>query len=606
MVELARPSDRMLQKWTGKTVRPIVRWLYPFVLGCVLAVCWPACGLAGSPGGPSYEQRTQWFRQAKFGMFIHWGIYSVPAGEWKGSKNHAEWIMLTGNIPSAEYEKFAKQFNPVKFDARAWVQLAKEAGMRYIVITAKHHDGFCMYDSKLTDYDIVDATPFGRDPMKELAEACRQAGLKFCFYYSVVDWHHPEFPAHYSQRGFHGDPNPNADLNKYVAYMKGQVRELLTRYGPIGIMWFDGGGSFRGQSMAELIDAQGIIEMIRQLQPMCLVNNRLGLPADYGTPEQHIPGQASEHLFEVCMTLNRHWGYNKYDTDWKSPKVLIRNLADIASKGGNYLLNVGPTAEGLIPQGSVESLRGVGRWMAKYGESIYGTTASPFGKLPWGRCTVKPGKLYLHVFDWPAGGVLKLERLRNPVRRAYLLGDKTGRGLAVRRVGEDLVHIAVGKVGPDPIDSVVVLEIEGKPDVAPWTVKQQADGSLVLKAVEATVHGETARYESGGGKDNIGYWTSSNDFVSWLVDLAKPGRFAVEVEYACDRGAGGSRYVVRLGDAEVRGQVRQTGSWVKFVRERIGELKISEPGRYQLVVKPESMPSYAVMNLRAVRLRPLR
>ncbi|OHB67946.1 MAG: hypothetical protein A2Y76_01110 [Planctomycetes bacterium RBG_13_60_9] len=442
------------------------RWSVGF-LSCVLA--WSGLTLhtaaAQDQGGPGYDNRTEWFRQDKFGMFIHWGIYSVPAGEWTDRKDHAEWIMLTGNIPSAEYEKFAPQFNPVKFNAQEWVQLAQDAGMKYLVITSKHHDGFCMYDSKLTDYDIMQATPFGRDPMKELASACSLAGLKFCFYYSVVDWHHPQFPAKYSQRGFHGDPNPNADLDKYVAYMKDQVRELLSGYGPIGILWFDGGGSFRGQPMAELVHAQEIIDMIHQVQPRCLVNNRLGLPADYGTPEQRIPGQASKDLFEVCMTLNRHWGYNKNDQDWKSPETIIRNLADIAGKGGNYLLNVGPTAEGTIPEGSVRTLREVGKWMKVNGESIYGTTASPFAKTPWGRCTAKPGKLYLHVFDWPADGRLSVPGLRNKVARAYLLADSDHPCTATQSDAQ--VTIAMPQEAPDKIDTVVVLQIEGAPQVRP-------------------------------------------------------------------------------------------------------------------------------------------
>jgi alpha-L-fucosidase len=436
---------------------------------------WSGLGLhtaaAQDQSAPSNEKRTEWFRNDKFGLFIHWGIYSVPAGEWKDHKDHAEWIMLTGNIPSAEYEKFATGFNPVKFNATEWVQLAKDAGMKYLVITSKHHDGFSMYDSKLTDYDIMQATPFGRDPMKELAAACNQAGLKFCFYYSVVDWHYPDFPAKYAQRargsqeGFHGNPNPNADLNKYVEYMKGQVRELLSNYGPIGIMWFDGGGSFNKQPMAELIHAQEIIDMIHKLQPMCLVNNRLGLPADYGTPEQRIPGQASKDLFEVCMTLNRHWGYNKNDQDWKSPETILRNLADIAGKGGNYLLNVGPTAEGTIPEGSVRTLREVGKWMKGNGDSIYGTTASPFAKTPWGRCTAKSGKLYLHVFDWPSDGKLVVPGLRNKVTKAYLLsaGDKP----CTVAQGNEQVTVAVPQEMPDKINTVVVLEIPGDPQVSP-------------------------------------------------------------------------------------------------------------------------------------------
>jgi len=429
---------------------------------------WGGFGLhtaaAQDASSPSNEKRTEWFRNDKFGLFVHWGIYSVPAGEWKDRKDHAEWIMLTGNIPSAEYERFAPGFNPVKFDAKEWVQLAKDAGMKYLVITSKHHDGFCMYDSKLTEYDILQATPFGRDPMKELAAACNQAGLKFCFYYSVVDWHYSDFPAKYSQRGFHGNPNPNADLDKYVEYMKGQVRELLSNYGPIGIMWFDGGGSFNKQPMAELIHAQEIIDMIHKLQPMCIVNDRLGLPADYGTPEQRIPGQASKDLFEVCMTLNRHWGYNKNDQDWKSPETILCNLADIAGKGGNYLLNVGPTAEGTIPEGSVRTLREVGKWMKVNGESIYGTTASPFAKTPWGRCTAKSGKLYLHVFDWPTDGKLAVPGLRNKVTKAYLLAasDKP----CTVTPGNAQVTVAVPQEMPDKIDTVVVLEIQGDPQVS--------------------------------------------------------------------------------------------------------------------------------------------
>jgi alpha-L-fucosidase len=450
---------RVQQKGSGGRARRLL-WLN--VLVCS-ALAWSGFGVAPAEaqnqGGPGDDQRTEWFRQSKFGMFVHWGIYSVPAGEWKEGKNHAEWIMLTGSIPSTEYEKFAPQFNPVQFDARQWVQLAKDAGMKYLVITSKHHDGFCMYDSKLTDYDIMQATPFGRDPMKELAAACQQAGLKFCFYYSVVDWHHPEFPAQYSQRGFHGDPNPKADLNKYVEYMKGQVSELLSNYGPIGIMWFDGGGSFRGQPMAQLIHAQEIIELIHKLQPMCLVNNRLGLPADYGTPEQRIPGQAPKDLFEVCMTLNRHWGYNKYDQDWKSPETIIRNLADIAGKGGNYLLNVGPTALGTIPEGSVRTLRAVGQWMKVNGESIYGTTASPFARTPWGRCTAKAGKLYLHVFDWPSDGKLVVPGLKNMVTKAYLLAAADTRCSVTQGNGQ--VTVAVPREMPDPIDTVMVLEIQG-------------------------------------------------------------------------------------------------------------------------------------------------
>jgi len=406
--------------------------------------------------------RMAWFNQARFGMFIHWGIYSVPAGEYGTNKNYAEWIQLQANIPGSEYEKYAAQFDPTNFNAKDWVRVAKDAGMKYIVITAKHHDGFCMFDSKLTDYTIVKATPWHHDPMKDLAAECKKAGITFCFYYSDPDWHNTNFPAKYSQHGFHGNPNPNADLEKYVTYMKGQVRELLTGYGPIGIMWFDGGGSFKDEraDMPALLHSQEIIDEIHQLQPRCLVNNRLGLPADYGTPEQHIPGARPTNSFEVCMTLNGHWGYNKNDHHWKEPKVVIQNLADIASKGGNYLLNVGPTSQGIFPPEAVRILGEVGKWMDVNGESIYGTIASPLDNAPaWGRITQKGNRLYLHVFDWPANGKLTITGINATPRRTLLLATK--QRLDVHEMSAHQLEITVPSTAPDPIDSVIALDCSG-------------------------------------------------------------------------------------------------------------------------------------------------
>jgi len=421
--------------------------------------------LALTPGAPAAEtkpaDRMAWFNQARFGMFIHWGIYSVPAGEWNGQTNYAEWIQLQAKIPNAQYEKFAGQFNPTEFNAKDWVRVAKAAGMKYIVITAKHHDGFCMFDTKLTDYNIVKATPFKRDPMKDLAAACKDAGITFCFYYSDPDWHYPDFPAKYSQRGFHGKPNPDADLEKYVAYVKGQIRELLTGYGPIGILWFDGGGSFKAEGekgRARLLHAQEIIDEIHELQPQCLVNNRLGLPADYGTPEQKIPGGKRPAPFEVCMTLNKHWGYNKSDNNWKDPKVIIQNLADIASKGGNYLLNVGPTSEGIMPAEAVSILNEIGLWMKVNGESIYGTTASPLDQTPaWGRVTQKGSRVYLHVFNWPKNGKLAVSGLDSKVKRAWLLADAKHKPLDLTQTPTE-IHVTLPAGAPDLMDSVVVLE----------------------------------------------------------------------------------------------------------------------------------------------------
>ena len=433
-----------------------------------------ALAASNARGADESADRMAWFRQAKFGMFIHWGIYSVPAGEWEGKTNYAEWFQLQTKMPSAQYAKFAQQFNPTKFDAKQWAKIAHDAGMKYVVITAKHHDGFCMYDSKLTDYDIVDATPFKKDPMKELADAVRAEGMTFCFYYSVPDWHNRDYPPKYSQRatttqpGFHGDPNPDADMDKYVEYMKGQVRELLTNYGPIGILWFDGGGAFgkNNDLRTKATHAQEIIDMIHQIQPNCLVNNRLGPPGDYGTPEQKIPdakSAATQPAWETCMTLNKHWGYNSHDHDWKQPKVVIQNLADIASKGGNYLLNVGPTSEGVIPEEAVGILKDVGKWMETNGQSIYGTKASPVEAVPsWGRITSKgDGKtFYLHVFNWPSDKKLTIPELPGGLpKKAHLLaGDK--KIDVVEASGGDANYLDVPEEAPDAIDSVIAVEFE--------------------------------------------------------------------------------------------------------------------------------------------------
>jgi alpha-L-fucosidase len=334
-----------------------------------------------------------WWRDARFGMFIHWGIYSVPA--------RGEWYMNNGKVPVNEYERYAGQFNPTKFDALSWVKLAKTAGMKYIVITSKHHDGFCMWDSKVSDYDIIDRTPFKRDVLKELSAACAREGIRLCFYHSIMDWHHLDA---------RGDRFPEYREN----YLKPQLKELLTGYGPIGVLWFD------GEWIGEWTEQEGkdLYRYVRSLQPEIIVNNRVGkgrnglegmnsdttAAGDYGTPEQEIPATGLPGVdWESCMTMNDNWGFRATDTNWKSTEDLIHNLVDIASKGGNYLLNVGPTAEGLIPTESVKRLEEVGAWMKVNGESIYGTMASPFPATPWGCCTMKRlpnggSRVFLHVF----------------------------------------------------------------------------------------------------------------------------------------------------------------------------------------------------------------
>jgi len=565
------------------------------VLMIVILNCLPALS---SETMEQRNERMKWWREARFGMFIHWGLYAIPAGEWKGKEvpNIGEWIMNFGQIPVEEYEPLTKQFNPVKFNAKEWVSLAKGAGMKYIVITSKHHDGFCMFDSNMTDYDVVDASPYGKDILKQLSDECHKQGIKMCWYHSIMDWHHPDY---LPRRAWEKRSSEGADLNRYIDYMKGQLKELLTNYGEIGVLWFDGGWEHNTTELR----SQEVVDMIRGIQPKIIINNRINLPQDYETPEQFIPVTGIPGRdWETCMTMNDTWGYKKNDHNWKSTEDLIRKLVDIASKGGNFLLNVGPKADGTIPQESVERLKEIGKWMNINGESIYGTGPSVFKNLSWGRCTTKKEKLYLHVFDWPADSKLIVPGLENKFTKAYLLEDKP-ESLSVSK-DENNVIINVPSQAPDEVDTVVVLEIVGEPQVVAQTIRQKEDGSVELKAIDAAIFGTTARYESGNGKDNIGYWTNLEDYVAWDFVINRPGIFNVEITYACDRGVGGSEYSIEINEQKIKGKITDTDSWTNFKTEKISSVRVDKEGKYTLLVKPETKPGLAVMNLKSVMLSP--
>lgn len=446
-------------------------FLFVFLIG-IVATTIPANSKAHltEDKKSSKNERISWWREARFGMFIHWGLYAIPAGEWKGVEYEwlGEWIMQQARIPSSEYELLKDQFNPVRFDANKIVRLAKDAGMKYLVITSKHHDGFSLFDSKYSDYDIM-STPFKRDIIKEFANACRRHNIRFGLYYSSKDWHHPEFPAEYNRGDFHGDPNPDADMEKYITYMKNQLIELLTDYGPISVAWFDFSGvRFESsEERARVLRAGEIVSHVRALQPDIIINDRVGIPADYGTPEQEIPDVGIPGRdWETCQTMNDTWGYKKNDQNWKSSAELIGELVETSSKGGNYLLNIGPTALGEVPQASVERLRDVGKWLQINGESIYGTKASPFTKPSWGWYTQRglPGditRLYCHVLDWPDNGKLVIEGLTKKPEDVFLLADENRNPLQASQK-DNVVMIPVSENNPDPIDSVVVLDIIGK------------------------------------------------------------------------------------------------------------------------------------------------
>jgi alpha-L-fucosidase len=413
------------------------------------------------------DARMAWWRDARFGMFIHWGAYSVPAGNYHGERaGGGEWIMNNSHIPIVEYEQFVRSFNPIQYDPDAWVRTAKAAGMKYIIVTSKHHDGFGMFDSKVSGYDIVHAAPYHRDAIKALAEAAHRQGLRFGVYYSIMDWHHPDAQAvnfpNYNSTTAH---NPN--FGRYVeAYLKPQLKELLTQYPAIDVLWFD------GEWIADWNNDRGrdVYNFVRAIKPTLIVNNRVGnnrqgmngLAAggrvglgDFGTPEQQVPPEGLPGVdWETCMTINDNWGFQSFDDNWKSPQTLLRTLVDIASKGGNLLLNVGPTSQGEIPPQSVSRLQEMGEWLRVNGAAIYGTTASRYGRPAWGRYTSKAAVTYAHVFEWPKDGKLVLVGMKDVPREAYLLADHKPLAIAP---GDSGFVLTLPRNAPSSISSVIVL-----------------------------------------------------------------------------------------------------------------------------------------------------
>lgn len=443
-------------------------WLVPFAPGTIFA----RPNASPATDRASEAARTAWFRDAKFGMFIHWGPYSLASVE-------ASWPIMTpekNGISQEEYVNLYKRFNPTQFDPKAWVDLAKEAGQRYMVFTTKHHDGFCMFDSSLTDYKVTN-TPYRKDVTAMLARAAHEAHMPIGFYYSPPDMHNPNFrdTSKLVKDSWHGNPE-RPQWAEYLDYMAGQLHELLTRYGPVAVIWFD------GLDCPYKYDPWRMLPLVHHLQPNCLVNDRLGLAGDFGSSafEEGVPpgiptktgkavaltygnsGSVSQappppenfRLWEECMTINGTWAYNAHDRHFKSVKQLIQTLADVASKGGNFLLDVGPTPEGTIQPEFAERLRAMGRWLKVNGDSIYGTTYGPLQNLPFGKSTAKGKTVYLHVFDWPMGSRLQFE-LRASVAEARLLA--TREKLRFHQDGPELA-IEVPAKAPDRYDSVIVMK----------------------------------------------------------------------------------------------------------------------------------------------------
>ena len=460
----------------GKNYAPRMIVLLRLLIGFLLVGVSTRGADASAPPQASPQvaaEKTAWYTAAKFGMFIHWGPYSLASVEasWPIMAPSASWP-----ITEPEYVLLYKRFNPVQYDPAAWVELAKQAGQRYMVITTKHHDGFCMFDSALTDYKISN-TPYGKDVIAMLAKAAHQAGMPLGFYYSPPDMHHPGYrdtsrPVKDSWRGDATRP----EWATYLDYMEGQLRELLSNYGPVAIVWFD------GLDRLERYQGQRFISLVHELQPAALINDRIGVDGDFVTPEQEIPdriptksaagrapsareSQASSpatvpaagdfQLWETCMTINGTWAYNKNDQHFKSVPALIQELANVASKGGNFLLDVGPTPEGTIQPAFVERLQAMGAWMKVNGDSIYGTTYGPWQNLPFGKSTAKGKTIYLHVFDWPSNAQLELPALQARVSRITVLATRQNIRLKQKR---DRLLITVPVAAPDPNDSVLRID----------------------------------------------------------------------------------------------------------------------------------------------------
>lgn len=514
----------------------------------IVAVVVAALGICGAGGteetGAPYLKASdadmQWWEAARFGLFIHWGPVSLKGTEigWsRGGERRGRGGK--GAIPVEVYDTLYKEFNPVDFNADAWVALAQDAGMKYLVFTSKHHDGFSMFDSQLTDYKITNS-PFQRDVVKELADACHKAGLRVGFYYSPPDWHHPDY-----RTSTHA---------KYIEYMHGQLREICTNYGQIDIIWFDGLGG-----TAEDWDSERLFKMIRELQPHVIINNRAGLPGDHDTPEQTIGRFQNDRPWESCITICRQWAWKPND-NMKSLEECLDTLVRCAGGDGNLLFNVGPMPTGTIEPRQVERLKEMGAWLRQYGESIYGTRGGPYMPGPWGATTSKGNRIYVHVLDWPEDGLVLPPLPKNIVASSLLTG-----GAATVSQVEDGVRIEVAETDRQPIDTIVVLDLDGPAaDIAPikWPSGSISEGKA---ATASNVYQAMSEYDASKAFDD-------NDATRWATD---GGTHAAWLEVNLGAPVTFRRAVIKEAFDRVKSfelQHKAGAAWKTFARgSKIGE-----------------------------------
>lgn len=567
----------------------------------------------------THESRIQWWRDARFGMFIHWGVYSLPGGEWKGKKvdGYAEHLMRKEKIPRAEYLELAHQFNPVKFNADQWVQTAKRAGMRYIIITAKHHDGFAMYNSQVSDYNVVKQTAWKHDPMADLSTACKKYGLRFGFYYShAFDWEHPDAPGNdwdYDNPGgdklLHGgtnwyDVNPEL-LPKAVKYVNEkaipQIQELIRMYHP-DILWFD------TPAKLPLSENIRILEAIRQTDPNVVVNGRLARGAgnlnlgDYkNTSDRPAEFYPTEGDWEAIPTTNESYGYSKFDNSHKPASFFIRLLAKAASRGGNLLMNIGPKGDGEFDARDIRILDSIGKWMAVNNESIYKTTKTPLPIQSWGVSTRKGNLLYLQVFNWPSNGKLLIEGLRSNVAKVWLLADPAHKNLEVKRIDPVDLEIKVPHNAPDKVSSVVVVQTEGNAETDSLRLLASHDITNRLLAFDADLKGKGFRFGDGkAGKYYVENWKNKDQSVNWDFRLLQPARFKILVKYTADNANAGA-YELKLDDFKKQGTVETTAKGESVKEQVIGEVSLNA-GSHHLQVAPLEIRKSGLMKLLEVQL----
>jgi alpha-L-fucosidase len=540
---------------------------------------------------PTEAERTQWFREARFGMFIHWGVYAVPAGEWNGEtiKGIGEWIMRFRKVPVAKY------------DPEQWAELARKAGMKYVVITSKHHDGFALYDSAVTEWDVM-ASGAKRDLLAPLAKAVRARDMKFGLYYSQSqDWTHPG-GATSGEIGKIWDPAQKGDYDEYLKTIAlPQAKEIIDRYNP-AILWWDTPMQMTPARVAPFA------ELVAK-HPQIINNNRLGegFKGDTMTPEQHIPPRGFPgKMFEVCMTMNDTWGYKVNDKNWKSSQRLIQMLSDIASKGGNLLLNIGPRADGSIPQESIDRLEAIARWMEVNSQAIHATEASPFPRrLPWGRITQKAGEkggttLYLHVWDWPSNGKILLPTLKEVPTSGCLL--EGGAVVTAERTTDGIVIQLPGKATDSDV-SVARLEFPGA-----LTITQEAcntpspDGTLVLPALDADPHGAVGgniRVEGSGADAYLTDWKQADYRVEYHVKTGKAAKWNIQAEIATTEPA---RIVLTSGTNPLAIDIPATGGDLAWKTIPLGTIEL--PAEEAVITLKPEPGHWKPIQLRKLTLQP--